>query len=90
MIIEPIAVLGLLGFIFGAFLSWASKKFKPDEEGIVKKIRDVLPGVNCGACGFAGCDEFAKAVVEGKAKYDGCLVGKKEVADKIAEILTNK
>ncbi|MBS4022797.1 MAG: hypothetical protein KGZ79_10340 [Dethiobacter sp.] len=42
----------------------------------------VLPGANCGACGYPGCEGFALAVVNGAAPAEGCPVGGAEVAEK--------
>jgi len=86
-IITSIIVMGILGFIFGIVLSWASKKFKVKEDNKLKEIIKLLPLANCGKCGFPNCGAFAKAVLEGKAPPDGCTVGKDEVAEKIKKIL---
>ena len=54
-IFKAIAVLGILGFIFGALLSIASKIFAVEMDPLVGNILGVLPGANCGACGFPVC-----------------------------------
>ena len=56
-------------------------------DGRVTQIEEVLPGFNCAACGQAGCNAFAEAVVSGKAQPNGCAPGKEETAKKIADIL---
>lgn len=86
-IIYPVISIGGLGLLFGLGLGYASKKFAVAVDERVPKVRDVLPGANCGGCGFAGCDAFAKAVVEGQAKIDACSVGGSETAKNIAGIL---
>jgi electron transport complex protein RnfB len=86
-IFMPVAVVGGLGLVFGLGLAYASKKFEVKVDETVARIREVLPGANCGACGQAGCDEFAECVAAGDCKVNGCPVGGQEVADKIAEIL---
>ena len=86
-IIAAVAVLGILGLAFGIALSLASIFFAVKEDERIKKISDILPGANCGACGFAGCEAFAKAVVEGTANPAGCSAGGEETADKISEII---
>jgi len=89
--IKELSVLGGLGLFYGLVLAYFAKKFgKKPEDPKIKQVRDILPGVNCGACGLAGCDAFAKAVVEGKVPIDACIVGKKPVAEKIAKILGKK
>lgn len=65
-------LLGALGLIFGGVLTFASKKFHVDVDERVNQVRQCLGGANCGACGYAGCDAFAAAVVEGKAPINGC------------------
>ncbi|MBU0614564.1 MAG: Fe-S cluster domain-containing protein, partial [Nanoarchaeota archaeon] len=87
-IIPSIAVLGGFGLAFGLFLGFASKKFKVKEDPNVRKIQDVLPGINCGACGYAGCSAYAEAVVNNKeVPINLCVPGKEAVAKKIGEIL---
>lgn len=86
-ILYPALIMGALGLIFGALLAFASEKFfvKVDERQI--EIREVLPGANCGACGYPGCDAFAEAVLDGTAPVTGCVAASSEVAEKIAAIL---
>ena len=60
-------LLGALGIIFGAVLTFASKKFYVEVDERVSQVRECLGGANCGACGYAGCDAFAAAVVAGEA-----------------------
>ena len=80
-------VLGGLGLIFGLILSYADKKFHVDVDERVEKVRACLGGANCGACGFAGCDAFAQAVVDGTAKPNGCAPAGAGGAQKIAAIM---
>ncbi|MBK5653995.1 MAG: RnfABCDGE type electron transport complex subunit B, partial [Rhizobium sp.] len=80
-------VIGGMGAVFGIGLAYASKVFSVEVDERVVKIREVLPGANCGACGFAGCDAFADAVAAGKAKANGCPVGKDVVASGIASVM---
>ncbi len=87
MIIQSVVVVGGLGLAFGLGLAVAAKKFHVKVDKRVSKVRDTLPGVNCGACGAAGCDAFAEGVVVGDFPVDGCIPGQKEVADKIAAIM---
>lgn len=80
-------VLGSLGAIFGIGLFYASKVFSVEVSEKTVEIRENLPGANCGACGFAGCDAFADSVVSGKAEVNGCPVGGDLVAEKLAAIM---
>lgn len=84
-----LAVLSLSGlsFAFGLLLAWVSKKFHVKVDSKVAKITDLLPGVNCGACGLAGCSSLAEALVARKAEVSSCTVCSAENKEKIAEIL---
>jgi len=86
-ILIPIVVLSALGLLFGVGLGFAAKKFEVEVDDRVARIREALPGANCGACGFAGCDSMAEAIVSGKAPCDGCPVSSAEQKAKIAEIM---
>ncbi len=86
-IILPVLVLGCLGLFFGVGLTVASKKFAVETDPRLPQVRDALPGANCGGCGFAGCDAFAAAVLDGSVKPDACPVGGNKTLHKIADIL---
>ena len=86
LILKAILVLGGLGFVFSIILGIAHQRLAVPVSPKEKAIRDVLPGVNCGVCGFAGCDGFAHAIVEGRTDIV-CPVGGEEVMQKISEIL---
>lgn len=86
-ILLPILAIGGMGLIFGAALAIASKIFAVDIDERVPKITEVLPGANCGGCGFAGCNAYADAVVKGKASVNCCPVGGEIAAGKIAAIM---
>lgn len=79
--------LGGMGLLFGGGLAYASKIFAIETDPRVSQVRDVLPGANCGACGYPGCDGFANAVVSGEAKINGCPVGGVETAEAVGEIM---
>ncbi len=87
MIIQSIVVVSGLSLVFGLGLAYFANKFSVKENPKVAEVREVLPGANCGACGMAGCDAFAEAVVQGKVPVDACIPGQKSVAEKIAKIL---
>lgn len=86
-IVKSIILLGAMGLIFGAVLAYASKKFAVEIDERVEKIIEVLPGANCGGCGFPGCGGLANAIVEGKSPVNGCPVGGEAVASKVGEIM---
>ena len=86
-IIVPVISLGGMGLVFGAGLAYASQKFAVEVDPRITAIRDVLPGANCGGCGYPGCDGFAAGVIDGKAPANGCPVASDEAAEKIASIM---
>ncbi len=81
------AVVSAIGLIAGVLLAVASHFFGVKENEKVSEIRQVLPGVNCGACGFNGCDEYAKALAKGETATNLCIPGADSAAEKIADIL---
>ena len=86
-ILNSILVLGVMGLIFGGILAYAAKKFAVKVDERVEAILEVLPGANCGGCGFPGCGGLASAIVEGSASVNGCPVGGSDCASKIGEIM---
>lgn len=86
-ILNPIIVLGGLGLGFGVLLSIASNIFAVEVDPKIEQVREVLPGANCGACGFPGCDGLATAIAEGRAPVNACSVGGNPVAEKVADIM---
>lgn len=87
VLVYTLATLGGIGFILGASLAYASKKFAVEVDPKVEAIIEVLPGANCGGCGFAGCSAYAEAVVLHGANATLCAPGGHEVKIQIAEIL---
>lgn len=77
----------ILGGLFAVVLLMASIKLKVEIDSKVEAIRASLPGVDCGACGFAGCNAYANAVYADAALIGRCTPGGAETAKKIAEIL---
>lgn len=82
-----IATMGGLGLIFAAALAIADKKLRVEENPLIGRVHEVLPGANCGACGCAGCYDFAVQVVEGSVKCNGCPVGGQDTSDEVAAIM---
>nr|WP_129596849.1 Fe-S cluster domain-containing protein [Anaerophilus nitritogenes] len=86
-LVGPVVSLGGMGLLFGAGLAYASQKFAVEVDPRITAIGEVLPGANCGGCGYPGCGGLASAIVEGKAPVSACPVGGSECAAKIAEIM---
>lgn len=76
-----------VGLFIGLFLGFAAKTFevKVDEREIL--VRELLPGANCGGCGYPGCDGLASAIAKGNAPVNACPVANKSAHTKIAEVM---
>jgi electron transport complex protein RnfB len=85
--LEAVLSLGLSGLFIGVLLAVAANKFKVETNPKIAEIQAVLPGANCGGCGFPGCSGLAEAIAEGRAPTNGCTVGGNAVAEKIAGIM---
>lgn len=81
------AVVSAVGLLIGLFLGWAGKAFAVEIDEKEAAIAEVLPGNNCGACGYPGCSGCAAAMAKGQAEIDACPVGGAAVAAKIGEIM---
>lgn len=85
-ILAPI-VLTVLGIIFGTILAVASKVFAVEKDPREDAIVEILPGANCGGCGFAGCQAYAQAVLDGKAAIGLCAAGGSDAAEKMSAVM---
>jgi len=87
LVIKSLLTLGGLGLLLGIILLLAALKLtvRVDEKEIA--VRAVLPGANCGACGYPGCDGYARAVASGKAPLNSCTVGGPAVARRLGAIM---
>ncbi|MEG2200338.1 MAG: RnfABCDGE type electron transport complex subunit B, partial [Anaerovorax sp.] len=86
--IIPIVIVVGIGLVAGVILTLAAKFMAVKENELAKKVRDVLPGANCGACGYPGCDEYAKVIAEDHTvKPNLCTPGGSVVAKEISEVL---
>ncbi|MGB9499433.1 MAG: RnfABCDGE type electron transport complex subunit B [Dissulfuribacterales bacterium] len=84
---EAFIMMGGMGLIIGFCLAIASKVFYVYVDPVIEKIDDLLPGANCGGCGFPGCAANAEAIVGGKSAPDSCVAGSSELAATIAEVM---
>lgn len=77
----------VFGVVCGVALAYIARRFAVKVDPKIEAVRACLPGANCGACGFAGCESYAEAVVTDAACSAGkCAPGKTAVAAKVAEI----
>ena len=86
-IIIAAAIVGLTGLFIGLFLGFSAEKFKVPVNEKEEAVRELLPGNNCGGCGYPGCDGLAKAIANGEAPVNACPVGGEDVGNKIAEVM---
>lgn len=83
-----VGVLGAIGASGATILYFIGQKFKVYEDPRIEPVQNALPGVNCGACGFPGCNSFAAACVEAGTLEDlNCRVGGAETMASVASIL---
>ena len=86
-ILIAVITVAAIGLIAGIILTLASHFMAVEVDETVVKIRECLPGANCGACGYAGCDEYAEKVAGRFAKLTLCIPGGKKAADDMAAVL---
>jgi Na+-translocating ferredoxin:NAD+ oxidoreductase RNF subunit RnfB len=90
-IVIAVIVLGSIALIAAVVLYFCSKKFAVKEDPRVGQVTGVLPGANCGGCGYPGCSGMADALVKaannGSIEGLNCPVGGPEVMGKIADLL---
>jgi len=77
----------LLAFILGAALGYFKEKFKVERDPKIDEVRAALPGVNCGGCGYPGCDGYAEAIAKGDAPINKCAPGGKAVSDALSALM---
>lgn len=80
-------ILAVLALLFTVLILVISKYCAVNEDPKIAEVSENLSGANCGGCGFAGCSDFAKALVEGRADISSCSATSKENKAKIGEIL---
>lgn len=87
MVITSVLVLLGVGTTAAFLLAVASRLLRVEENPLIEQIAEALPGANCGACGFAGCEGYAAAVATNKdVPANLCSVGGAAVAAKVGEL----
>ena len=86
-ILIAFGVVSCVALLLGVLLAAISHFFAVEEDETVRAVRACLPGVNCGACGYKGCDDYAAAVAEGSAKPNLCVPGADATAKELGAIL---
>ena len=85
--IYPMLVMGGLAIFFAIGLGIAAKVFYVYVDPKVKEVEGLLPGANCGGCGYAGCADCAAAIVAGEAPVTACVASSEDVFVAIGEVL---
>ena len=90
-IFTAVLVLGAIALVASVVLFVISKKFAVHEDPRIGQVAELLPGANCGGCGFPGCSGMADALVKGAdtGSIDGlrCPVGGDDVMNQVADLL---
>ncbi len=84
--ILPILIFLALGLIAGILLTVAGKFLAVKSDERLEELSESLPQINCGSCGYSGCNDYAAAVLKG-APTNLCKPGGEEAAKKMSEIM---
>lgn len=85
--ILPVVIFAVIGAAAGALLVLGSKLLHVETDETVARLTEALPGGNCGACGYSGCEGYANAVARGEAPTNRCRPGGAEAAKRLAELM---
>lgn len=85
--IKAILVMFILGGVMGLILGYASKVFHVEPDHRAEEVLALLPGYNCGGCGFPGCQAMADALANGETEVDRCKPSKAEAKEAIKQYL---
>lgn len=86
-LILSLTIVSCIGALSGLILSIASIIMHVPKNESIEKITEILPGANCGACGFSGCHDYAKSLVNGISEPNLCIPGGKDVLNKLSKAL---
>lgn len=80
-------ILTLIGLLLGLAIALTVHYFGVPTDPLVEQVAELIPGANCGACGFAGCNDYVEALVAGKAKPGHCPSQSADALQKMCELL---
>ncbi len=86
-IVIPILVIGGLGLILGGLLGIANRYLKVEVDPRIEELTAMLPGYNCGSCGFAGCAGLAEDIIKNGTSVNSCKPCQSQAKAKINEYL---
>lgn len=87
MLYASIASMTLMGLTLGFFLGLAGRYLKVESNPVIDEVESMMPGSQCGQCGFPGCRPAAEALVEGNAAVTLCPPGGKSLIEQLASKL---
>ncbi|MGD8999460.1 MAG: electron transport complex subunit RsxB [Granulosicoccaceae bacterium] len=85
--ISAIISITILGFLLGTLLGTAARYLRVEGNPLQQEIEDMLPGSQCGQCGFPGCSPAAEALANGSAEVTLCPPGGRSLALALADKL---
>ena len=87
-LINAVLVMLVIGGLLGLLLGVADKFLAVEVDPRIETVTGLLPGYNCGGCGYAGCSGMAEALVTGEVNATApCKPCKKEQRDAIVAYL---
>lgn len=86
-ILAAFLVISILGLVLGFGLAIADHKLAVEKDEKLIAMEAIMPGANCGGCGFAGCAAYAEAVCTGSAEIGHCAPGGSALSKKMSEIM---
>jgi Na+-translocating ferredoxin:NAD+ oxidoreductase RNF subunit RnfB len=87
MIGVAVALMGAIGLFFAIFLVVANKQFHVEVDPKISRVEEVLPGVNCGGCGYASCALYAEAIAAKGEELNLCVVGGADTTKDVAHVM---
>lgn len=85
--ILPVLIFAVIGAVAGGLLLLASRLLTVEIDETVERLTAALPGGNCGACGYSGCEGYANAIAKGEAPTNRCKPGGEGAAKSLADIM---
>ena len=86
-ILSAFLVIAGMGLVLGLGLAIADRKLAVVKDEKLVQLEEIMPGANCGGCGFAGCSAYAEAVFKGEAEIGHCAPGGAALAEKMGQIM---
>lgn len=85
--VKALIMMLALGAVCGLILGFASKAFYVEPDHRAEELLALLPGYNCGGCGFPGCSGMADALADGSGDVEKCKPSKPEAKETIRQYL---